>query len=1175
MSDLAETKVPSLPTPEHPMQFTGERFTPGVEGEIEHEHLHRYLFARQLCTGKDVLDVASGEGYGSALLAQVARTVVGVDVDAESVQFANQTYASHNLSYKCGSATRIPIADGSMDVVVSFETIEHFAEHEAFLREIKRVLKADGLLVISSPDRDVYSEGGPTQNTFHIKELDKEEFHRLIKKYFSYVEFGCQKAAAGSLLLPEPANGTDIPVPMQVFDRGSTGELKQSARVLKGVYLLAVASDTPLPLIRWGVYQDVSYLRRLMSDLGANKAEVNQLATALEEKVAETAARTVEVNKLAAALDEKVAETAARTVEVNKLAAALDEKVAETAARTVEASTLRHQLEQAHKELASAKRSLAKIKRSFSWQATRPLRAIIILTKKLRKKKARSGKLAFDANWYLKQYPDVAAAGVDPLRHYLDYGRHEGRFGTAPRVDAEVMDNGYDPAKQTVVVVSHEASRTGAPILALNIIEGLRTKYNVVAIVLGRGDLIDSFRSAATAIMGPVGDKYRLTPAVHPLVHRVCEIYRPRYAIVNSIESREVLTPFEQADVATVLLIHEFAAYVRPLGDLHAAITKATEVVCSAQVVWDSVVRQFPSLASRRVHIAPQGQVSIPTTQSAADAELQRITDALRPETALPGTVVVIGGGWVQIRKGVDLFIAVAAAVLRAASSTRFRFVWVGGGYDPINDRDYSTYLAEQIEKSGLDGDFVMLNEVSRLEPVYDEADIFLLSSRLDPFPNVAIDAMRRGMPLVCFQGASGVAEVLAQQPACRELVVPYAAIDLAAARIRELGENPAYRRQVSARVRAFAARAFDMDSYLDRLDEVGRSAAAIKRQQLEDTATIRDDSWFDAMFFSYVDRPPLPRNVAVSTFVRRHANGTLDRRPCPEFHPGIYVERHPELAKQPFVNPLAQFIREGKPRGDWCIPLIRPTNGVTPPNAKQLKVAVHLHVYYPELAGEFIRALSVNDASCDLFVSTSQAEHVPLIEDALHPYHVSRAEIRVVPNLGRDVGPLLTAFGNTIMAAYDVFGHLHTKRSLALGDPRIGEIWRNFCREHLLGPNHPMMDLILKSFAEDPDLGLVLPSDPYLWPVGEAKVLKCLADRLSLDSAIPQQLFYPLGTMFWARTAALAPLFELGLSWEDYPPEPLPYDGTLLHAIERLVTLVACHQGFKIAATHVPGIGR
>jgi lipopolysaccharide biosynthesis protein len=179
------------------------------------------------------------------------------------------------------------------------------------------------------------------------------------------------------------------------------------------------------------------------------------------------------------------------------------------------------------------------------------------------------------------------------------------------------------------------------------------------------------------------------------------------------------------------------------------------------------------------------------------------------------------------------------------------------------------------------------------------------------------------------------------------------------------------------------------------------------------------------------------------------------------------------------------------------------------------------------------------------------------------------------VPNVGRDIGPLLTAFGEPILANYDVFGHLHSKRSLVLGDRRLGENWRNFCREHLLGWRHPMMDLILKSFSDDPKLGLVLPSDPNLWPVGKTEALERLASRLCLNAAIPQQMFYPLGTMFWARTAALTPLFELGLGWEDYPPEPLPYDGTLLHAIERLVTLVTGQQGFKVAATHVPGIGR
>jgi len=111
--------------PENAFPFTGERMVPGQTGAIEAEHLHRYFLARSLCRDKDVLDIASGEGYGSAFLAQTARSVIGVDLDAESVKHACSTYRSANLRFVVGEATTLPIDDRSLDVVVSFETIEH------------------------------------------------------------------------------------------------------------------------------------------------------------------------------------------------------------------------------------------------------------------------------------------------------------------------------------------------------------------------------------------------------------------------------------------------------------------------------------------------------------------------------------------------------------------------------------------------------------------------------------------------------------------------------------------------------------------------------------------------------------------------------------------------------------------------------------------------------------------------------------------------------------------------------------------------------------------------------------------------------------------------------------------------------------------------------------------
>ena len=124
---------------------------------MEIEHLHRYFLARDLCRGLDVLDVAAGEGYGTALLAQVAHSVVGVDISAEAVAHAAEAYRGPNFRFLEGDARCLPLADASVDAVVSFETIEHLWEHNQFLAEVRRVLRPGGWLIVSSPERDSFT----------------------------------------------------------------------------------------------------------------------------------------------------------------------------------------------------------------------------------------------------------------------------------------------------------------------------------------------------------------------------------------------------------------------------------------------------------------------------------------------------------------------------------------------------------------------------------------------------------------------------------------------------------------------------------------------------------------------------------------------------------------------------------------------------------------------------------------------------------------------------------------------------------------------------------------------------------------------------------------------------------------------------------------------------------
>ncbi len=140
------------------MEFTGERYVPSVDGQIKYEHLHRYGISREFARGKSVLDIACGEGYGTAILAQVAKSVIGVDIDAATIKHARHTYYHQNIKFLVGSCESIPLPNESVDIVTSFETIEHHDKHEEMILEIKRVMKPGGVLVISSPNRLVYSE---------------------------------------------------------------------------------------------------------------------------------------------------------------------------------------------------------------------------------------------------------------------------------------------------------------------------------------------------------------------------------------------------------------------------------------------------------------------------------------------------------------------------------------------------------------------------------------------------------------------------------------------------------------------------------------------------------------------------------------------------------------------------------------------------------------------------------------------------------------------------------------------------------------------------------------------------------------------------------------------------------------------------------------------------------
>lgn len=186
------------------LAFTGERYLPERAGEISYEHWHRYAFARGLGKHRAVLDVACGEGYGASLLSETADSVIGVDICCAAVVHAKNRYAHRpNLHFLAASCDRLPFAAASFDLAISFETIEHIATQQEFVAELARVLRPGGLLLLSSPNKRLYSDAPGYHNQYHVRELYRDQLEELLRAPFPHRAWFGQKLLFHSTIWPE------------------------------------------------------------------------------------------------------------------------------------------------------------------------------------------------------------------------------------------------------------------------------------------------------------------------------------------------------------------------------------------------------------------------------------------------------------------------------------------------------------------------------------------------------------------------------------------------------------------------------------------------------------------------------------------------------------------------------------------------------------------------------------------------------------------------------------------------------------------------------------------------------------------------------------------------------------------------------------------------------------
>lgn len=713
----------------------------------------------------------------------------------------------------------------------------------------------------------------------------------------------------------------------------------------------------------------------------------------------------------------------------------------------------------------------------------------------------------FSQRQYFQAYPDVEKAGLVAFHHYIRHGFTESR-----RTLRDIRENQFkgqqefDPSKPTCAVCVHELSRSGAPIVGLEIARSALKTHNVIVMALRPGALLEEFQKVAVTVI------VSATPDEDFDFFSLPNASDFDFAILNSVESY----PFAKALVRRLIpfasYVHEFADNM-PTGKCFWTALFSDLIVFSSNAVldsWRDILLDMRFDTTRHATVIPQRELrkGAPSGNEYAKAR-DHLSRLLGIDCA--NRRIIYGAGNVEWRKGVDLF--VLTAQMARVSDPEAIFVWIG---DRRNHEDihFGVWLEKHLKEADADnptGNLFMLPAGEYYLDLCRAADVLFLPSRLDPLPNVVFDAISFGAHVVLFQNATGFDDdcFTSVEKIVRvgygNLVAAHDALLSAQQKRPQRFSLATFRRikpgtdvflKISdalhnrlGKQRYFVAGGGDYDiPMLFSTREADREARRNEREKM----------WSYNRHWVWRSRAQAESELAASDNWM-HQNSRIER----------------------FA---------------WC------------DKCPEIDFSVHIHAHYIDnLGGDLLYYRALREAQ-RIVVTTDTADKADRIA------HIARqagimVEPLVVPNKGRDILPFMELFTNGHAEEDEIWCHVHQKKSLGVTD--AGETWRRFLMTILLGDDTRLSSAFDHIAA--PETGLVTAFDPGVsnW-AGSRRLLPQIAPRL--PGPIPEHaLLFPVGNMFWTRGSVVAKMN--GIFGQDYPwpNEPIANDGTVFHLIERL----------------------
>ncbi|AJI47614.1 glycosyltransferase [Francisella philomiragia] len=729
-----------------------------------------------------------------------------------------------------------------------------------------------------------------------------------------------------------------------------------------------------------------------------------------------------------------------------------------------------------------------------------------------------------------------------------------------PRSEQEIIKNSlfkggksYIDSRETIVLVSHQSSATGAPLLGLNIGKNLSGKYNLINYVMEKSTIHDAFLDDCFLLVDATNINTDLTvPRIFDYLNNK---YHLKVVICNSVVTHSVLSVVRDLRIPALSLIHEFTGYRVSSEITLKTIEIADRVILPAKIVQDSLTDylkdvEIISNIPKNILIYPQGKLPfIPKTYGDADNVgqiLQKIDIRNKDEYK-----IIVGAGSIDIRKGIDLFISIARYTKQNYKG-KCKFVWVGDGLRE-SDYAYSYWLQREIKIFDLSNDFIFLEHQQSLDTIFSIADIYCLTSRMDPFPNIAIDALEANLPIACFKDASGTVEFLEKYNA-ESIIVDYLDTYQLGHEIANYLTKITNKTNINAKL---VKEYLDFDKYINFLLEKIDECCEYNTENQKISNKLEESEFFDNKFIGLSEL----KSASTYFYTLAHRKGLhrLTSNPCPGFSNLKWII---ENGDSETGVPLYDALNKGIYTTHECYRL--PIN-----SEKNIshKFAIHLHLFYIDLADEFNEYFKLLPKGYDLYITIIDSNNSEFIKEKFSSSGAANVEIVAVDNIGRDIAPMIFGLKDQLLnRGYEIVGHFHSKKTVSAHD-NLGDKWRAYLLNNLIGDNEQISNSILNLF-NDEKIGLVFPEDRTYIDIGENKFyVDELCTAIGLEKICETPLF-PLGNMFWARVDAIRDIFSLN---EDMilQEEPLPRDGSYMHALERIIPNIVEKNGYKYVTVY------